>query len=326
MREVWIFPGQGSQYPGMGRHLYLGSMEAREVLRQAETLAGLPLGSIAAQGTREQLMQPVVLEPAVTALQIAYVDELKKAGAQPDCVAGHSLGEIAAFYCAGVIDKEDALEIAVRRSRILQKIAASPAGPWRMTAVRGLFRSILEAIVAEFSPLYAIAVAAHNAPAQAAITGESHGVIKAEIEIANRGGVTSAIDVAGPWHCSLAESSVRELQEALRSFVFRKPGIPLYSSTTGGVLVAEEELRRCFAAQIALPVLWHQVLAVLWKQGVRRSLEIGPGHALTGFVRRTWPNRGRESRFLERENGGNAGPMAFRFFANQAGCRTLPAA
>jgi [acyl-carrier-protein] S-malonyltransferase len=326
MREVWIFPGQGSQYPGMGRRLYQGSAAAREVLGRAEILSGLPLGSIAAHGTREQLMQPLVLEPVVTALQIAYVDELKKSGAQPDCVAGYSLGELAAFYCTGVISREDALEIAVRRSRILQKIAAGPAGPWRMAAVRGLSTPTLEAIVAELSVLYTIAVAAHNAPDQAAITGESHGVIKAEIEIAARGGVTSLIDVAGPWHCSLVESCVGELHEVLRSFVFSKPGIPLYSSTTGGALVKEEELRRCLAAQIALPVLWNQVLTVLWKQGVRRSLEIGPGHMLTGFVRRTWPNRGPESRFLERENSSNAWPLGFLASTHHARCRTSPAA
>jgi [acyl-carrier-protein] S-malonyltransferase len=321
MREVWIFPGQGSQYPGMGRRLYLGS-GARAVLQRAERLAGLPLGSIAAWGPREQLLQPMVLEPAVTALQIAYVDELKKSGAQPHCVAGYSLGELSAFYAAGVVSQADALEIAVARGRILQKIAAGAAGRWRMTAVRGVSLATLESIVARLSAFYTIAVAAYNAPDQAAITGDTFGVIKAENELAALGGVTSVIDVAGPWHCSLAESCVGEIQEAVRTFTFREPAITLYSSTTGGALAGEEELRRCLAEQIALPVLWNQVLTALWSQGVRSSIEIGPGHALTGFVRRTWPNHGRESRFLERENGGNAWPLSLAPVLPRARLRT----
>lgn len=315
MREVWVFPGQGSQYPGMGRALYQLSTTALDVLRRAEAISGLPLGRLAAQGPRDELIQPAVLEPAVAALQIAYVDELKKSGARPDYVAGYSLGELGAFYCAEVITREDALEIAVRRSRILQKMAG---GPWRMATVRGLPSSILESIVARLSPPYALAIGAYNAPGHAAITGETHGVIKAEIEIASLGGVTSVVDVAGPWHSSLAADCMTEVRQALQCFDFKEPVIPLYSSMTGGLLAEKDKLRDCLAEQIAVPVLWNQVLTALWEQGVRRSLEIGPGHVLTGFVRRAWPNRGQESRFLERENGSNALPPVLTDHTQQA--------
>lgn len=315
MKEVWIFPGQGSQYPGMGRALYQLSTTALEVLQRVEALSGLPIGTLASQGPRERLTQPVVLEPAVAALQIAYVDELKKSGARPDCVAGYSLGELGAFYCAEVITREDALNIAVLRSRILQK---KVGGPWRMATVRGVPSSTLEGIVARLSPPYALAVGAYNAPGHAAITGETHGVIKAEIEIASLGGVTSVVDVAGPWHSSLALDCVREVRQALQPFNFNEPRIPLYSSATGGLLAGKDNLRDCLAAQIALPVLWNQVLTALWERGVRKSLEIGPGHVLTGFVRRSWPNRGQESRFIERENGSSTLPPAFMTRTQQA--------
>jgi [acyl-carrier-protein] S-malonyltransferase len=298
--EVWIFPGQGSQYQGMGQPLYEASDNASSILQKAEMLAGLPLDRIMKQGPREQLVQPVVLEPALVALQIAYVEELRKAGKHPDVVAGYSLGELAAFYCAEVLSLDDALRIAVLRSRILQKMAGES---WRMVTVRGLSLETVEEIVAHIGFLYSIAVAAHNAPRHSAITGERHGVIKAEIKAFARGGITAAVEVAGPWHSALAADCTTEVRAALADFDFRPPKLPLYSSATGGLVTSEKELRRCLAEQISLPVLWNEVLAELWKRGARSSLEIGPGHVLTGFVRRVWPNGWHQARFLERESG-----------------------
>jgi [acyl-carrier-protein] S-malonyltransferase len=301
MREVWIFPGQGSQYPGMGWPLYEVSGNALSILHKASLLAALPLDQIMKQGSREQLAQPVVLEPAMVALQIAYVEELRRAGRHPDFVAGYSLGELAAFYCAEVLSLDDALRIAVLRSRILQKLAGES---WRMATVRGLPLQTVEEIVARIGSIYSVAVAAHNAPGHSAITGERHGVLKAEIKAFARGGLTAAVEVAGPWHCSIAAGCAAEVRAALEQFDFKPPRLPLYSSATGGPVSSAGELRRCLAEQICVPVLWNEVVNELWRQGARKSLEIGPGHVLTGFVRRTWPQGQYQARFLERANGG----------------------
>jgi [acyl-carrier-protein] S-malonyltransferase len=309
MSEVWLFPGQGSQYPGMGRALYQTYAEAREILDTAGRLAELPVAGIAMDGPREKLMQPAVLEPAIVALELSYVEELRRRGSRPDAVAGYSLGEIAALYCAEVVTLVDALAISVLRGRILQKAAI---GLWRMAAASGLAAVETERIVAEIGAGQALGIAAYNAPGHLAIAGERDAVLRAEAAIAGRGGLTAPIEVAGPWHCSLAASAAIEIQQALEAFHFRPPKIPFYSSMTGALMTAANELRACLAYQICRPVLWNDVLDDLWRRGARRSLEIGPGHVLTGFVRRTWPLNQYQARFLERENGNSLAPELLR--------------
>jgi [acyl-carrier-protein] S-malonyltransferase len=286
----------------MGRSLYRECAEARKILETAEARAELPATISSLQGPREELMQPAVLEPAIVALEIAYVEELRRRDIRPDVVAGYSLGEIAAFYCAEVITVEEALQIAVLRGRILQKMTR---GAWRMAVVSGLPVTDLEAIASKKASGSTLAITAHNAPGHFAIAGEMDAVLRAEVEISSRGGVTIPIEVAGPWHCPVATPAAIEIHKALESFNFRPPKIPLYLSSTGTLVTKTGELCSCLANQICLPILWNEVLDDLWRRGARQSLEVGPGHVLTAFVRRTWPTGQYQARFLERENSGS---------------------
>jgi [acyl-carrier-protein] S-malonyltransferase len=274
--------------------------DAAEILSSVDSLSGLNVAKIGMCGPRQELMQPKVLEPAMVALEVAYIQELRKRCLRPDVVAGYSMGEIAALYCADVISLGTALEIAVIRGRILQEVSGEN---WRMLAVSGLSSAEVETIVANSASGLHLAMTAYNASDHVAIAGDSVAALRAEAALVRRGAVISTVDVAGPWHCPIMSSAADEVRNALQRFEFKPPSIPFYSSSRGAVVRDPEELRRGLAAQICLPIRWQQILEDLWRLGVRSSLEVGPGHVLTGFIGKTWPLGQYQARFTERENG-----------------------
>jgi [acyl-carrier-protein] S-malonyltransferase len=289
--RAWLFPGQGSQYPGMGERLW-EEPSAQKVVALAESLSQLPLCALMQSGPSEQLMRADVVEPAIAAVEIAYVVWLNEQGLRPDVVAGYSMGEIAALFAAGVIALEDALEIAMLRGQVLQ--AAADGGRWRM--VSGT----------EFPPGYetgaGVAIAAWNAPGDVTITGEESSVWREETILIRAGAKLSNVSVSGPWHSKWAGEVAAAIEQKLRGFRFSAPVAPVFLGSTGTSEGRPEELRRSLSRQIATPVLWSTVLEGLWNAGVRETLEVGPGRTLTGFLRRNWNGRYYSAAFLEREN------------------------
>jgi [acyl-carrier-protein] S-malonyltransferase len=302
MRIVMLFPGQGAQYPGMGRVIYDQFPRAREILRQAEALSGLPLREVCLRGPDVRLRQPNVLEPALTALAVSYVELLAGHGVRPDCVAGYSAGEVAALYAAGVVSLTDALRLAVRRGRALQE-ATTDAG--RMVAVAQLPTTAVERVIAGLRSRGHLAVAAWNAVDHTTIVGEEARIQEAARELRALGGVLTDVAVAGPWHCAWVAGAARRVQEAIADMEFRPPRVPVYTSATGEPEDCPERLRHGLAEQIARPVRWRPIVTDLLRLGVRHFVEVGAGRTLYGFLLREARATGIACRahFVERENG-----------------------
>ena len=299
MKTAWLFPGHGSQYPGMGRRLWQSDPVARDVLNRAERLSAVPLQRLMMRGPASELMCPDVLEPAIVAFQLAYVLHLRGCRERPRVVAGYSLGELAALFAAGVLDMGDALRIAVLRGRSLRAVAE--AGDWRMIGASG--------VGDDYRTGNEVAVAAWNAPGDLTVVGADPAVRREEQFLLRKGARISDIAAAGPWHCELARTAAIEIGRALRPFDFREPQVPVYLGSTGGCENRPEELRRLLAEQIAAPVRWREVAESLWAAGVRQTIEIGPGRTLTAFLRRNWAGRPCSLRFLERDTEGQSCTM-----------------
>ena len=219
----------------------------------------------------------------------------------PDAVAGYSAGQTAALFCAGVVDIETALRIAVMRGRILQQTA--DAGRWRMIAVGGVQADKLADSLADQIASGMVAVAAWNASDHVALTGAEDAVRTAEARAVRIGASVAEIDAAGPWHSSYSHQAAEAIAVELRKFAFRPPRVPIWEAAKGRVQNDPEALRTLLARQISLPIRWISVLEGLRNAGLNHALEVGPGRTLTGFVRRNWPLGWYEAAFLERESG-----------------------
>lgn len=302
MKAVWMFPGQGSQYPGMGRELCDRYPPARDIFEEAEALSGLPLREISFAGPDNRLRQCDVLEPALTAIALGHAARLREYGLEPSCVAGYSAGEIAALCCAGVLTRTDALKAAAIRGRILNEATSTYAT--RMVALYRLDAATVEALVAEVSQEGNVAIGAWNASENLTIVGQATAVAEVERRAVALGADLSMIDVAGPWHCTLARKVADEVAQRWREIPFAAPRLPLYSSATGQLETEPERLRQALVEQIWKPVLWQQIMADLFQHGTRHFLEVGAGRFLHSLVKRSGRHSAKYSvGFVERENG-----------------------
>ena len=302
MSVAWMFPGQGSQYPGMGRHLFRRYPHALEVLREAEAACGLPLEAVMLRGPAEQLRRSEVLEPALTALNIAYADFLREQGMLPNFVAGYSAGEVAALYCAGVIDRADALRIAALRGEALRD--AAPLMESRMCIILRVPADAVASFVEELAARGTIAIAARNAPSHTTVVGDAETVLEAERWALAMGAEVGVVEVAGPWHCDLVEGASRAVLAALGGIAFRTPTIPISCSASGCDETDPERLRQNLAEQMHRPVLWWPILADWLGRNMQHVVEVGPGRFLGSVVKRACRSpQAPEVHFMERENG-----------------------
>lgn len=302
MRIAWLFPGQGSQYIGMGQGLFELSASAKEIFDEAEAISGLPLRELSLNGPAERLRDCDVLEPLLTAISLSYAAFLQQQKVRPSCVAGYSAGEIAALYSAGVVGLRDALRIASLRGKILHEAARSLSG--KMLAVYRLRAQAMEEIVGDLETQGAIAIAAWNAPDHITIVGEEELVAKAQLHAISLGAETAAVDIAGPWHCRLAEHTAKRIGAALSDIRFNFPTVPIYMSSTGAIGRDPESIRRCLVEHVYKPVRWSTSLSNMVASGVQHFIEVGPGRVLKGFVKRAVPPQGGcDVMFLEGQNG-----------------------
>jgi [acyl-carrier-protein] S-malonyltransferase len=279
---VWMFPGQGSQYPGMGRELRARWLPARRWIDLASEIAEQALQDLCVAGTARELQQPEVLEPILAAIALGYIDKLRAQGERPDCVAGYSAGELAALACAGVLSPETVLEIAVQRGRILQRVAA--ACPASMLAVAGRPAEHIARIVQAEHDVW---ISGWNAPDHVCIVGSPESITALRRRVRSLGADVTDVGVFGPWHTPLAAEATAALHGVLASLRFAKPRLPFYSGTTGARVDDLDQIRELLAIQISTPVRWGQLVTALVRDGIKRFVEVGPGHDLSGFVRRT---------------------------------------
>ncbi len=283
--QAWIFPGQGSQSAGMARGLLKEFAAARQIMRMAEELSGLPLDRIRQFGPLNDLRRPEVLEPLLAAVNIGYANYLMHQGIHPDAVAGYSAGEVAALHVCGALSVEDALRAATIRGRLLSLAVSDRCKMVAVTHLSG--EQIHDAIVAnDFSGL--VDIAGWNANDQLTLVGDSDNVLQMERVLIRLGGDITSLDVSGPWHSPQIQWLADRIFEELSPIGFETPSIPIVTSLSGCSQSEPNVLRRHLAQQVASPVLWKHILKELQSFGVTRFCELGSGRVLFGLVRRNF--------------------------------------
>lgn len=286
MAKAFVFPGQGSQFPGMCKDLYDAHKEAREMFRQADSLLGFSLSSVMFEGTAEDLKQTKVTQPAVFLHSV--VAQRLMTIEKPDMVAGHSLGEFSALVACGALRFEDALLLVSARAQAMQ--AACEAHPGTMAAVLGLPNEQVDAICKNHKD--GVVVAANfNCPGQIVISGEVEAVDAVCVTLKEAGARRALrLPVGGAFHSPLMAPAAEDLAKAINKTEFRKPFCPIYQNVTAEASVEPEIIRENLLKQLTAPVRWTQSVQNMIADGATEFYEFGPGDVLKGLIRKINPD------------------------------------
>ncbi|GAB4251653.1 ACP S-malonyltransferase [Deferrisoma sp.] len=287
MSIAYLFPGQGSQYVGMGRALAAVSAAAREVFRQADEALGRPLSKLIFEGPEDALRLTENTQPAILTASVACLRALEEAGAAPPAAAaGHSLGEYSALVAAGVLALPDAVRLVEKRGRFMQE--AVPVGQGTMAAILGLDLGEVEQICRRLHrPDHVVEVANDNCPGQVVISGHTAAVAEA-CKAAKQAGAKRAVELAvsAPFHCSLMEPAGRRLEVELRRVEVAAPRFPVVANVDAQPYRSADDVVPRLVAQVSNRVRWQECVKALRALGVDRFVEVGPGKVLSGLVRR----------------------------------------
>lgn len=285
MKTAYLFPGQGSQFVGMGKDHYAADAEFARYANQANEILGFDLKSILFEGPEEKLKQTEYTQPAIFLHSVALFNTL---GAQPDMVAGHSLGEFSALVAGKAVSFEDALKIVRRRGELMQH--AGTENPGTMAAIIGMDDEEVEKVCADAAAETSkeVVAANYNCPGQLVISGYVEAVEKA-VEIAKERGARMAVllPVSGAFHSSLMQPAYDGLKESLENLTINQPVCPVYSNFTAQPTTSPEEIRSNLLNQLLNPVRWTQTLLNMMEDGAEAFVEVGPGKVLQGLVKRT---------------------------------------
>jgi [acyl-carrier-protein] S-malonyltransferase len=281
-----LFPGQGSQFLGMGREFLEADPEAAALMATAEEVSGFPLRRLCLEGPMEELTRTVHLQPAMTVINLICWQAVKKAGIRPDYLAGHSLGEYSALCAAGVLTPADTLRLVTERGRLMEREASR--NPGSMRAVLGLTLDEVREVLATVSE-GVVAAANHNSEKQVVISGEAGALEAAAAEVGKRGGKAVVLKVSGAWHSPLVQAAVDDFSSIMAATSFQAPRIPVLFNVTAREEREPEAIRAAMARQIAAMVRWHEIVNELLARGVRTFIEVGPKTVLTGLLKKIVP-------------------------------------
>lgn len=283
MDAVFLFPGQGSQFVGMGESLHGASEAARAVYEEANRALGFDLAGLSFRGPDDELTQTRNTQPAILVHSVAAMRELAERGVRPRAAAGHSLGEYSAYVAAGSLRLEDAVRLVRRRGELM--FQAGVDRPGTMAAILGLEGPAVEALCAEVAEGTVVA-ANLNSPGQVVISGDRPGV-EAAMERAKGAGAKRVIplNVSGAFHSPLMESAARGLTEALREVEIRPASIPVVANASARVVTEPDAIRESLARQLLSPVRWEAGMRLLLADPGPPFLEVGPGKVLRGILR-----------------------------------------
>ena len=284
--KAYIFPGQGSQFPGMGKDLYENNYLAKELFEKANEILGFRITDIMFNGTDEELKQTKVTQPAIFLHSVILAKTLGETF-KPEMVAGHSLGEFSALVGNGALSFEDGLRLVYQRAMAMQK--ACEAKPSTMAAVLGMEDSKVEEICASVDGI--VVAANYNCPGQLVISGEVEAVNKA-CEALKAAGAKRALvlPVGGAFHSPLMEPARVELEAAINTTHFSQPICPVYQNVTASAVSNPEEIKKNLIAQLTAPVRWTQSVKQMINDGATLFIEVGPGKVLQGLVKKIAPN------------------------------------
>lgn len=280
--KAYVFPGQGSQFRGMGSDLYTTSEKAKEMFDKANDILGFDIVKIMFEGTDEELKQTDVTQPAIFIHSVtlaALSDDFK-----PEMVAGHSLGEFSALVAAGALSYEDGLKLVAQRARAMQK--ACELQPSTMAAILGLSNEVIEEVCASITE-EVVVPANYNCPGQVVISGSIAGVDIACQKLKEAGARRALVlQVGGAFHSPLMEPAREELAQAIENTHFKAPICPIYQNVNASPSVDTNVIKANLIAQLTAPVRWTQSVEQMVKDGATNFVESGPGKVLQGLVKK----------------------------------------
>ena len=279
--KAYVFPGQGAQYPGMGKDLYENSTEAKALFEKANEILGFDITKIMFEGTIDDLKETKVTQPAIFLHSVLLAKTVKDFA--PDMVAGHSLGEFSALVANGALTFEDGLKLVYKRALAMQK--ACEMEPSTMAAIVGLDDNIVEEVCASVDEV--VVPANYNCPGQLVISGSFAGIDKA-CELLTEKGAKRALKltVGGAFHSPLMEPAREELAAAIESTTFSKPVCPVYQNVNAQPTSNPDVIKQNLIAQLTAPVKWTQTVQNMIAGGATSFIEIGPGTVLQGLVKK----------------------------------------
>jgi [acyl-carrier-protein] S-malonyltransferase len=283
-KVAFIFPGQASQYSGMGKELADKFSAARAVFEEADKALGFSVSKMCFEGTEDELKLTANTQPGILTVSVAALRVLAEKGMTPDYVAGHSLGEYSALVAAGSLGFADAVKLVRKRGTYMQE--AVPAGQGSMAAIMGLAPTVVLDVCKHAAQGEVCSPANLNSSEQTVISGHA-GAVKRAVEIASQSGAKRAVvlAVSAPFHCALMMPAEQRLEKDLASTKFANLRMPLVTNVDADTITAGEEASSALVRQVTMPVRWEESMRLLLDEGVNTFVEVGPGKVLTGLMR-----------------------------------------
>ena len=280
--KAYVFPGQGAQFPGMGKDLYEASVDAKQMFEKANEILGFSITNIMFGKDAEALKQTKVTQPAIF-LHSVILAKVKGDYFKPEMVAGHSLGEFSALVSAGYLSFEDGLKLVSKRAMAMQK--ACEQNPSTMAAVLGLDNEVVENICSEIEEV--VVPANYNCPGQLVISGSNNGIDIACEKLTEAGARrTLKLPVGGAFHSPLMEPARAELETAIDNTEFKEGVCPIYQNVTATAITNPEEIKENLKKQLTASVMWTQTMQQMIADGLSSVTEVGPGKVLQGLFKK----------------------------------------
>ena len=283
-KVAFMFPGQASQYPGMGKELAEKYPAARAVFDEADKALGFSISKMCFEGTEDELKLTANTQPTILTVSVAAFRVLEEKGIAPDYVAGHSLGEYSALVAVGSLKFVDAVKLVRKRGMYMQEAVA--AGQGAMAAIMGLSPAVVQDVCKRAAEGEVCSAANLNSPEQTVISG-SAGAVKRAVEIASQSGAKRAVilPVSAPFHSALMMPAQEKLEKDLQATAFADLQLPLVTNVDADTIRTGEEARGALVRQVSMTVRWEESMRMLLDEGVNTFVEVGPGRVLTGLMR-----------------------------------------
>jgi [acyl-carrier-protein] S-malonyltransferase len=280
--KAYVFPGQGAQFPGMGKDLYKASVDAKQMFEKANEILGFSITDIMFGEDAEALKQTKVTQPAIF-LHSVILAKVKGGYFKPEMVAGHSLGEFSALVSAGYLSFEDGLKLVSKRAMAMQK--ACEQNPSTMAAVLGLDNEVVENICSEIEEV--VVPANYNCPGQLVISGSNNGIDIACEKLTEAGARRALkLPVGGAFHSPLMEPARAELETAIDNTEFKEGVCPIYQNVTATAITNPKEIKENLKKQLTASVMWTQTMQQMIADGLSSVTEVGPGKVLQGLFKK----------------------------------------